>query len=105
MHGIVIEYDLSGDQADWRRAVETFLKHIDDDPRLQGRFRYQVNRLGDGDGRLHIGHWDNEETLAHLQAQPFFRQFAAAIQEFAAEPPKATRFQPLAATAGTAAAD
>ena len=98
MHGIVIEYELSGDEAAWRRAVDTFLKNIDGDPVLQGKFAYEVNTSNDSGGRIHIGHWESEETLSHLQSQPFFKEFAAALQSFAGGNLKATRIGRVAAT-------
>ena len=99
MHGIVIEYDYSGDETVWRDAVDTFICRIDRDDRLKGRFSYQVNVRNDGAGRVHIGHWDEEETLKHLQSQPFFAEFAGKVKEFAGGPPKSTGFQKLAKTA------
>ncbi|NQV21095.1 MAG: hypothetical protein HQ511_06740 [Rhodospirillales bacterium] len=98
MHGIVIEYDYSGDEAEWKGAVEAFVGHIDADDRLRGRFSYQVNVTGDGGGRVHIGQWDDEETLDHLQTQPFFSEFAAKVKGFADGAPKSTRFQKIAET-------
>lgn len=72
MFGIVVEYDYSGDESEWREAIDDFIGHINADDRLRGRFSYQVNIRNDGGGRVHIGQWDEEETLAHLQSQPFF---------------------------------
>lgn len=92
MNGIVIKYEFSGDESAWRAAVETFLRSIGQDPALRGRFSYEANLCNDGVGRIHIGHWDNDETLAHLQAQPFFKQFAVAIQGFAGDTLTTTRF-------------
>ena len=97
--GIVIEYELSGDDAAWRAAVDKFLKKIDGDPKLRGKFTYEVNSTNDTGGRVHIGHWDSEETLSHLQSQPFFKEFAQAIQSFAGGGPKSTRISRVAATA------
>ncbi|MDP6345251.1 MAG: hypothetical protein QF578_21140 [Alphaproteobacteria bacterium] len=98
MLGIVIEYDFDGDEATWADAVETFVKAIDDDPRLRGRFSYQVNVRADGGGRIHVGRWDEEETLAHLQSQDFFKTFAAKVQEFGGDSLKATRYKRLNGT-------
>jgi len=99
MFGIVIEYDYAGDEATWRDAVDTFIAEIDADERLKGRFSYQVNVRNDGAGRVHIGQWDQEETLTYLQSQPFFGEFAGKVKEFAGGPPKSTGFQKLAKTA------
>lgn len=98
MNGIVIEYVFAGDEGAWRQAVEGFLDNIRQDPALHGRFFYEVNLTADGAGRIHIGHWDNDETLAHLQSRPFFKEFAAALRQFAGDTMKATRFTGLLAT-------
>lgn len=99
MNGIVVEYDFSGDEDQWREAIDEFISQINADEKLKGRFSYQVNIRGDGGGRIHIGQWDEEETLAYLQSQPFFAEFAGKIQEFAGgEPPKATRFEKITST-------
>lgn len=99
MHGIVIEYALSGDETVWRAAVDTFIENIDGDPMLRGKFTYEVNASNDSDGRVHIGHWDSEETLSHLQSQPFFKTFAEAVQTFSGGNLKTTRIDRVAATA------
>ncbi len=99
MYGIVIEYELSGDEAAWREAVDAFLKNIDADPALRGKFSYQVNTSNDAGGRIHIGRWDSEETLKHLQSQPFFKEFSGAVQKFSGGNMKATRISQVAATA------
>ncbi len=98
--GIVIEYDFSGDEQAWRAAVDDFLKEIAADPALAGRFHYEVNVRADGSGRVHVGHWDTEETLAHLQSQPFFARFSSAVQGFADAGLKATKFSRVAGTDG-----
>ena len=99
MFGILIEYEFSGDEAEWKRAVDAFVENIDQDPRLSGRFSYQVNVRADGGGRIHVGGWDTAETLAHLQQQEFFKTFAGQIQSFAGDSLKATRFERAAVTA------
>jgi len=98
MFGILIQYDYSGDEGDWRSAVEQFVGAIDADPALAGKFEYRVNIAADGVGRVHVGRWDTEETLAHLQSQGYFKAFAAKIGEFAGGPPHATRLQSAAET-------
>ncbi|OUR80743.1 hypothetical protein A9Q83_00440 [Alphaproteobacteria bacterium 46_93_T64] len=100
MFGIVIDYDFSGDEATWQQAVDTFIGNIDADARLKGRFRYMVTARKDGTGRVHIGQWDEEETLAHLQSQPFFGEFAGKVKEFAGDSLKATPFKTIAQTSG-----
>ena len=98
MFGIVVEYDFSGDESEWREAIDDFIGHINADDRLRGRFSYQVNIRNDGGGRVHIGQWDEEETLAHLQSQPFFAEFAGKVKKFAGGAPKATAFKSVTRT-------
>ena len=98
MYGIVITYDYSGDEATWQQAVDAFIANIDGDSRLKGRFTYQVNVRADGGGRIHIGHWDEPETLTHLQQQDFFKTFAGQVKDFAGDSLKASRFERRAET-------
>ncbi len=98
MFGIVIEYDFSGDEAAWQAAVDTFMAGIDADDRLKGRFSYQVNARSDGAGRIHIGQWDEEATLKHLQSQPFFATFAGQVKDFADGAPRTAGFKRLGMT-------
>ena len=72
MFGIVVEYDFSGDESEWRDAIDDFIGHINADDRLRGRFSYQVNIRNDGGGRVHIGQWDEEETLTYFAKPDFF---------------------------------
>ncbi|MBT3915522.1 MAG: hypothetical protein HN731_01885 [Rhodospirillaceae bacterium] len=103
MFGIVIEYDYAGDEAEWQDAIDTFTGQIDADDRLRGRFSYQVNVSNDGNGRIHIGHWDEEETLKHLQSQPYFGEFAEKVKKFSGGGPKSTGFKKLGGTESTVA--
>ncbi len=98
MFGIVIQYDFSGDEAAWRAAIDEFIGQINSDDRLKGRFSYQVNVRKDGGGRVHIGQWDEEETLKHLQSQPFFGEFAEKIKGFAGGQPNSTVFENVTST-------
>jgi len=100
MFGILIQYDYDGDEAAWKAAVTEFTDQIDADPALRGKFSYQVNIAADGVGRVHVGRWDREETLAHLQSQDFFKTFAQKIGEFAAGAQQATRLTAAAQTVG-----
>ncbi len=100
MFGILIEYDFSGDEAEWREAVDTFIGRINADDRLKGRFSYQVKKKLEGNGRVHIGQWDNEETLTYLQSQPFFGEFAGKIKEFSGGGPNASKFEDVTSTGG-----
>ena len=96
--GILIEYELSGDEAAWRQAVDAFIANIDADPRLEGRFSYHVTARGEEGGRVHIGQWDSEETLAHLQSQPWFKEFADVVKASGGDSLKASRFKHVAST-------
>ena len=98
MFGILIQYNYDGDESAWLSAVEEFVTSIDADPALRGKFAYRVNIAADGVGRVHVGRWDSEETVAHLQAQDFFKRFAAKIGEFAGGSPNATRLKQAAGT-------
>ncbi len=99
MYGILIQYDYDGDEAAWLSAAEDFVAAIDNDPVLRGKFSYRVNIAADGVGRAHVGRWDSDETLAHLQSQDFFKTFAAKVGEFAGGAQNATRLR-LAAETG-----
>jgi hypothetical protein len=98
MGAILIRYNYDGDDAPWREALETFVSKINADPKLAGRFRYEAGVMGDGAQRVHVGHWDSEETLKHLQAQPFFKEFSGKVQGFAGDTLAATRFEPKVST-------
>ena len=84
------------------RTIDSFTGNIDADDRLRGRFSYQVNVAGHGAGRVHVCGWDRDETLKHLQSQPFFAEFAAAIKKFSGGDVKSTGFNWLACTNGAA---
>ncbi len=98
MDGILIEYSYSGDEDMWRHAVDAFVGNIEADDQLRGRFSYQIKTRGDGTERVHIGMWDSDETLAHLQAQEFFKTFAGQVQSFAGDSLITSRFQHVAGT-------
>jgi len=99
MFGILIQYDYDGDEAPWLAAVEEFVTSIDADPALKGQFNYRVNITSDGVRRVHVGRWDSEATLAHLQSQDFFKQFAGKVGEFSGGTHQAMRLQLSAETA------
>ena len=80
MYGILIQYDYDGDEGEWMAACEAFVSAIDADPRLKGKFSYRINKSADGVGRVHVGSWDTEETVKHLQSQDFFKAFAAKVE-------------------------
>lgn len=96
MFGIVVEYEYSGDEGDWQGGIDGFIAAINGDERLDGRFSYMVNVKKDGIGRIHVGQWDDEETLAHLQSQDYFKDFAAQLKGFAGDSLKPSPFNNVA---------
>jgi len=36
-------------------------------------------------GRVHLGHWADDETLKHLQCLPVFKEFADAMRGLAGD--------------------
>ena len=93
MGGLLIEYRYDGDEAIWSQAIEAFLKGIAADPKLASGLRYHVFVKEDGRSRVHVPSWDSEVTLAHLQAQDFFKTFATAVKGFAGDTLKTTRIR------------
>lgn len=90
MRAITIIYTYSGDEQAWRDAIGAFVAAIDADPDAAGKFTYQVAVADDGETRFHWGRWDTAETLAHVQAQDYFKTFAGHVREFAGGQPNAT---------------
>ena len=93
MGGLLIEYQYAGDENEWQEAVDNFLKNIAGDERLRTGFRYHVFVKEDGVSRVHVPSWDSEETLKHLQSQPFFSEFAGKIQTFAGDSLNTTKIR------------
>ena len=91
-HGILIQYRYSGDEAAWKAATGAFIDAIDADSDVAGRFSYSVNVLADGEGRVHVGRWDGEDTLKTLQSRDYFKTFAGKVQEFGGDTVVASRF-------------
>lgn len=89
MRGITITYTYSGDEAVWQNAISDFIAAIDSDPEIVGKFTYQVATADDKETRIHWGRWDSDATLSHLQAQDYFKIFAAKVKSFADEAPSA----------------
>lgn len=81
MRNITITYDYSGEEAPWRTAVSTFIEALDADPGA-ANFSYQVSVADNGVRRIHWGRWDHQDTLTHVQAQDYFKVFAAKVSEF-----------------------
>lgn len=81
----VISYEFSGNEKIWRAAIDTFLLAVATDPVLADGFSYDVYIAEEGGRRMHIPRWRDDDVLAHLQTQPFFGEFAAAVKEFAGE--------------------
>ncbi len=90
MRGITITYEYSGDENQWREVMDRFIAAIDNDPRAAGKFTYQVAVADDGRTRFHWGRWDSADTLAHVQSQEYFKEFAGKVREFAGGSPSAT---------------
>ena len=93
MPGIVIEYDLAGDEEAWRKAVDAFIEALKQDWAVNFDFGYMVTRVGDTPTRIHVGRWGKEETLKLLQSRDYFKTFSQAIQEFAGGAPNARRVE------------
>ncbi|NRB16187.1 MAG: hypothetical protein HRU33_01085 [Rhodobacteraceae bacterium] len=89
MRGITISYKYSGDEAPWQSAMAVFITAINNDPVVAGKFTYQVAIADDKETRVHWGRWDKAETLAHLQAQGYFKTFAGQVRGFAGGAPSA----------------
>ena len=68
MEGILIRYDYDGDEEVWEQAIRTFVTSIDADEALRGKFSYIVTRVDGSPGRVHMGRWDSDATLEHLQS-------------------------------------
>jgi len=83
MRGITITYKYSGDEASWHSAMRDFITAIDNDPAIAGKFTYQVAVADDKETRFHWGRWDSAETLAHVQDQDYFKNFANTVRGFA----------------------
>ncbi|WP_170333859.1 hypothetical protein [Ruegeria arenilitoris] len=100
MRGITITYSYEGNESAWTDATAAFISAINSDPAAAGKFTYQVAVADDGTTRFHWGRWDSAETLAHVQAQPYFKEFAAKVREFAGGAPHATGHDIFAKTGG-----
>ncbi len=100
MRGITITYEYSGNEDDWTAATGAFIAAINADPDASGKFTYQVAVADDGKTRFHWGRWDSAETLAHVQAQPYFKEFAGKVRDFAGGAPSATGHDISAKTSG-----
>lgn len=100
MRGITITYKYSGDETEWKAAIDEFISALDNDADLAGRFTYQVAVADDGETRIHWGRWDSAETLQHMQSQPYFATFAGKVKEFAGGAPNATPHDIVTKTAG-----
>lgn len=98
MRAITITYTYSGDETVWQAAIDAFVSALDADTELDGRFCYQVAVADDKETRIHWGRWDSAETLAHVQAQPYFKDFAGKVRGFAGGAPNATGHDIVAKT-------
>lgn len=93
MDGFPVEYEYEGDEAAWKSVIDEFLRDVAADPRLSPGFRYLVFVKADGKSRVHVPSWDPPKTLAHLQSQPFFKTFSAAIKLFAGSTLRTTKLR------------
>lgn len=100
MRGITITYRFDGNEADWQAATQGFISAIDADAEIAGKFTYQVAVADDGVTRIHWGRWDTPETLAHVQSQQYFKDFAAKVRDFAGGAPNAAGHDIVAKTTG-----
>lgn len=81
-HGICITYEYDGDEAAWEQTCGAFLRAIEADRNVSGKFSYEINRGKDGRTRVHIGRWDSAQTLASVQSTDYFKAFAASVKSF-----------------------
>lgn len=101
MLGITIIYEFDGDEAEWEAAINGFIKSIDDDTELGGRFNYRVNKAREGNRRIHWGWWDKPETVQLLQSRDYFKQFAATLKDLAGGTLETTPIGVYAGTSGS----
>ena len=100
MHGITIMYDYDGDEHHWEKVTSGFIKAIDGDSEIAGKFHYRVNKAKEGNRRIHWGWWDTPETLAKLQSRDYFKTFSAHVREMAGGQPTNIAVTKHAATSG-----
>ena len=85
MNGITIRYNYDGDEAAWNSAVDAFIKGINEDPEVAGKFNYAVSVAADGVLRSHTGRWDSEETLKTMQSRDYFKVFSGTLKGMAGD--------------------
>lgn len=85
MHGITIIYEFDGDEAEWESAVQEFINAVNNDSEIAGKFIYQVHKAKEGNRRIHWGQWDVPETVQKLQANDYFKTFAAQLKQMAGD--------------------
>ncbi|BBM84563.1 hypothetical protein [Candidatus Uabimicrobium amorphum] len=91
MSGIVVRYEYSGDYDSWLEAINVFIDNINNDDKLKGNFSYRVTSAIEGNTKIHIARWKDQETLSYLQSQSFFKDFAVKIKEFGGDTLQATK--------------
>ena len=96
--GILVEYEYTGDENQWKDVIDSFIHSVNADNVLRGKFDYTVTKAVEGNGRIHIGRWDSEDTLNHLHEQDYFKIFSAKIREFAGETLSPKRFESITST-------
>lgn len=90
MRSITITYDYAGDETAWRAAIDAFITALNDDPVAAENFSYQVAVADNATTRIHWGRWADAETLAHVQAQEYFKDFAGKVRDFSGGTPSNT---------------
>jgi len=98
MEGILIQYNYSGDEAEWEKTINEFVNNVNSDSELSGKFQYSISKGADGIKRVHVGRWDSEATLKTLQQRDFFKTFSQAVQKMAGDSLQPTRIQEIIKT-------
>jgi hypothetical protein len=98
--GISCSYIYAGDEEPWEQFVDSFMTSIRNDAEIRDRFHYLVNIGRDGATRVHIGHWDSEETLQILMGRSYFREFAVDLHRFGGNSLQATFFRNVRTSRG-----
>jgi quinol monooxygenase YgiN len=85
MHGIVIGYEYSGDEAEWEAVVGAFIDAINADNELEGDFSYVVSKSKNSAKRTHMGRWTSPEKLALMQSREYFKVFSTKLKAMAGD--------------------
>ncbi|MGJ8529706.1 putative quinol monooxygenase [Maritalea sp.] len=85
MNGIVISYQYSGDEDEWKAVTQAFVAAIEADEKLGGRFTYIVTKSRSTDTRTHIGRWTSQEALELMQSREYFKTFSGKLKAMAGD--------------------